>query len=161
MHIPEHLIVFQTEHWIINHHMASALPGYLMLGSRAAARSLADLPQAAQAELGVLLARVQQVMQDELQPRHLYIGRYGHEPGFAVHFHCIPVYAWVEELFWADQRYRALRAFDYPPAVQPMTDGAELTLFIWREFGENPVKPQVQGPDIATRVERLRQVFQG
>ncbi|MCO8170341.1 HIT family protein [Pseudomonas sp. 21LCFQ02] len=159
MHIPEHLIIFETGHWVLNHHMASALPGYLMLGAKTAG-ALGDLPEIAQAELGVLLAKVQRIMQSELQPEQLYISRYGHEAGWPIHFHCIPVYAWVEELFWKDERYRALRAFDYPPAASPTTDGAELTLFIWREFGENPTKPPVVGPGREQVVAILRRAFE-
>lgn len=158
MHVAEHLIILETEHWVLNHHMASALPGYLMLGARTAG-ALADLPEAAQAELGVLLARIQRIMQRELQPEHLYISRYGHDAGWPVHFHCIPVYAWVEELFWQDERYRALRAFDYGAVASPVTDGAELTLFIWREFGENPIKPPVVGPGREQVISTLRRAF--
>lgn len=160
MTIPEPFIILETEHWILNHHMASALPGYLMLGSRAAVDSLADLPDCALTELGVLQARVQRVMQQYLQPRYLYIGRYGHEPGFPIHFHCIPVYDWVEQLFWQDERYRALQRFTYSENLKASTDGAELTLFIWREFGENPIKPTVQGPGIEQAIQGLREMFQ-
>lgn len=120
---------------------------------------MADLPHAALVELGVLQARVQRVMQQHLQPRYLYIGRYGHEPGWPIHFHCIPVYDWVEQLFWEDERYRALQRFTFRDDLKASTDGAELTLYIWREFGENPLKPTVQGPDIATVVEGLRLAF--
>ncbi|SDI99411.1 Diadenosine tetraphosphate (Ap4A) hydrolase [Pseudomonas delhiensis] len=157
MDIPHRLIVHQTQHWTLNHHMASALPGYLMLGSRAAAGSLADLPAAALAELGVLQARTQRILEEQLQPRWLYIGRYGHSPGFPVHFHFIPVYPWVEDAFWADERYRALQRFGNPALGG--TDGAELTLFIWREFGEAEQPPAIHGPDIDSVIARLREAF--
>lgn len=152
-------ILHETEHWILNHHLASALPGYLMLGSKAHVSSLADLPDAALAELGGLLANTQRVLEGLLQPKWLYISRFGHMPGYPLHFHFIPVYAWVEALFWQDERYRLLQTFDYSGSGQSLTDGAELTLFIWREFGEKPRPPAIQGPTISEVIDRLRTAF--
>jgi len=40
-----------------------------------------------------------------------------------------------------------------------LTDGAELTLFIWREFGESPEPPSIQGPGVEQIIERLRLSF--
>lgn len=159
MTLPPRFILHETPHWIINHHLASALPGYVMLGSRAPVDSLADLPEAALAELGGLLARAQRILETQLQPKWLYISRYGHVPGQPIHFHFIPVYAWVEALFWEDARYRALEAFATPSNAQTLTDGAELTLFIWREFGERPIPPAIQGPGVDEVITRLRQAF--
>jgi diadenosine tetraphosphate (Ap4A) HIT family hydrolase len=164
MQMPATHVIHQTEHWLLNHHLASALPGYLMLGSKQPVESLADLPEAALAEMGVLMAKVQRLLEETLQPKWLYIGRFGHSPGFPLHFHFIPVYAWVEELFWADQRYRSLGQFSYIEGAHiegaaTQTDGAELTLFVWREFGEAPVPPAVQGPTIEAVIEQLRGHF--
>ncbi|MEO8490811.1 MULTISPECIES: hypothetical protein [unclassified Pseudomonas] len=87
MQIDPDFILLDTEHWQLNHHLASALPGYLMLGAKAPARSLAEMPEAA------------------------------------------------------------------------LADGAELTLFVWREFGENPMPPVVQGPSVSNVMEQLRTAF--
>ncbi|WP_439865039.1 HIT family protein [Pseudomonas antarctica] len=160
MQIDPDFILLDTEHWQLNHHLASALPGYLMLGAKAPAHSLADMPEAALAELGGLLANVQRVMETQLNPKWLYISRYGHMPGFPLHFHFIPVYGWVEEAFWRDARYRVLQGFGVQTEAQTLTDGAELTLFVWREFGENPVPPVVQGPSVSEVINRLRAAFQ-
>ncbi|MCP1604954.1 HIT family protein [Pseudomonas citronellolis] len=157
MDIPAHLIVHQTQHWILNHHLTSALPGYLMLGSRAPAGSLADLPAAALAELGELQGLIQRILEEQLQPKWLYIGRFGHSPGFPIHFHFIPVYSWVEDAFWADERYRVLQRFG--DSSLGGTDGAELTLFIWREFGEAEQAPVIHGPGIDGVIARLREAF--
>ncbi|MDU4253165.1 HIT family protein [Pseudomonas sp.] len=159
MQIPATHIIHQTEHWLLNHHLASALPGYLMLGSKQPVESLADLPEAALAEMGVLMAKVQRILEETLQPKWLYIGRFGHSPGFPIHFHFIPVYAWVEELFWADARYRSLTRFAHGEDAATQTDGAELTLFVWREFGEAPVPPAVQGPSVEQVIDWLRGRF--
>jgi diadenosine tetraphosphate (Ap4A) HIT family hydrolase len=158
MDIAPRFIIHETAHWVLNHHMTTKLPGYLVLGTRHPVRSLSDLPEGALAEMGVLLAKVQKILQLELQPKWLYISRFGHDPRFPIHFHYIPVYQWVEELFWQDERYRLLRNFG---AVSPQTqtDGAEMTLFIWREFGESPEPPSIQGPSIEEIIERLRVAF--
>lgn len=153
MKIDPAFVLHETEHWRLNHHQSSALPGYLMLGANAPIHSLADMPEAALAELGGLLAKTQRVMEAQLKPKWLYISRFGHMPGFPLHFHFIPVYGWVESLFWQDERYRVLESFG---KQQKATDGAELTLFIWREFGESPAPPSVQGPSVSEAIRCLR-----
>ncbi|QJI29406.1 HIT family protein [Pseudomonas sp. ADAK18] len=159
MQIDPAYILHETEHWILNHHLASALPGYLMLGAKTPISSLADLPEPALAELGGLLAKTQRVMEVQLAPKWLYISRFGHMPGFPLHFHFIPVYGWVEDLFWQDERYRVLENFAAATSPQPLTDGAELTLFIWREFGESFTPPATQGPSVCETIGRLREAF--
>ena len=159
MEIAPHFILHETDHWIINHHLSSALPGYLMLSTKVRTTSLTQLSPDALAELGVLLARTQQIIEQQLLPKRLYIGRFGHEPGWPLHFHFIPVYQWVEDLFWKDARYRLLQNFAYAENALSSTDGAELTLFIWREFGENPVPPEIQGPSVDEVIRELRGAF--
>jgi len=159
MEVAPHFILHETEHWIVNHHLASALPGYLMLGTRIKTNSLAELSTEALAELGGLLARTQQIIEHHLKPKRLYIGRFGHEPGLPFHFHFIPVYDWVEDLFWKDSRYRLLESFAYAENPLPSTDGAELTLFVWREFAENPTPPAIQGRSVEEVIEELRSAF--
>ncbi|EIK73836.1 hypothetical protein PseBG33_3199 [Pseudomonas synxantha BG33R] len=159
MQIAPAFILHQTEHWLLNHHQASKLPGYLMLGAKTSVDSLADMPDDALAELGGLLAKVQRVMQAKLQPKWLYISRYGHMPGFPLHFHFIPVYDWVEQAFWHDERYRSLQGFGSQALTKSLTDGAELTLFVWREFGESLTPPPIRGPGVAQVIERLRAAF--
>jgi diadenosine tetraphosphate (Ap4A) HIT family hydrolase len=159
MDIAPQFIVHETDHWLINHHLASALPGYLMLGSKLKTSSLADLSAEALAEMGGLLARTQQIMERILTPAHLYIGRFGHQPDWPIHFHFIPVYHWVEDLFWKDERYRQLANFAYAENALAATDGAELTLFIWREFGENPTHPEAPGLSVEEVITKLQTAF--
>lgn len=159
MEIAPHFIIHENEHWIINHHLANTLPGYLMLGTKVETTSLAELSSDALGELGGLLAKTQQVIERQLKPKHLYIGRYGHQPGLPIHFHFIPVYHWVEDLFWQDTRYRLLETFAHAQGAVSSTDGAELTLFIWREFGENPTPPKAQGPSVEEVIKHLRSAF--
>lgn len=159
LHIPGEFIIHETEHWILNHNFANALPGYLILGSKAPVDSLGDLPMAALHEFGELLARTQSILQGTLAPERLYVSRYGHSSGYPIHFHLIPVYAWVERLFLEDPRYRLLETFANPSKAETRTDGAELTLFIWREFGESARPPAIEGPTIPQVIEVLRAAF--
>ncbi|MFK8328700.1 HIT family protein [Pseudomonas sp. BJa5] len=156
MDIPPRLIIHESRYWVLNHRMDSALPGYLMLSAKQMTHSLAALPIEAQAELGVLQARIQKAIDDQLQPKRLYIGRFGHGAGYAIHFHFIPVYAWVEALFWEDERYRLLQTFGSIDSALAQTDGAELMLFVWREFCERPEPPPVQGPSVDQVIAALR-----
>lgn len=152
-------VILETTHWLLNHHRSSALPGYLMLGAKTQVNSLAELPEGALAELGGLMANIQKTLEWQLKPKWLYISRFGHAPGYPIHFHFIPVYAWVETLFWKDARYRLLQTFASDENAQSLTDGAELTLFIWREFGESPEPPEAQGPSIKQVIDDLRIAF--
>ena len=70
--------------------LTSKLPGYLMLSARAPIDALPDMPEAALAELGGLLANIQRVMQTQLQPKWLYISRYGHMPASHCTFIAFP-----------------------------------------------------------------------
>ncbi|MNE57346.1 hypothetical protein D3C81_1643940 [compost metagenome] len=51
MDIPPRFIIHQTRHWVLNHRMNSALPGYVMLSAKAQTNALSTLPIEAQAEL--------------------------------------------------------------------------------------------------------------
>ncbi|KAB0488775.1 Diadenosine tetraphosphate (Ap4A) hydrolase [Pseudomonas reinekei] len=159
MEISTQFIIHETDHWIVNHHMSSALPGYLVLGSRAHVHSLGDLPCDALMELGTLLATVQTILQLQMNPKWLYISRFGHDPGYSIHFHFIPVYHWVEELFWNDARYRFLNTLGSKETAQALTDGAELTLFVWREFGERSDPCAIKGPSVSQVIADLRKAF--
>lgn len=159
MHIPPNLVIHETTHWLINHRKDSHLPGYLMLSARQLTNSLATLPNEALAELGILQAQIQQAIETHLLPKRLYIGRFGHDAGHSIHFHFIPIYSWVEALFWKDERYRSLQTFGSLPDGSNQTDGAELTLFVWREFCERPDPPPIEGPSIDQAIAALRHAF--
>ncbi|RUM00161.1 HIT family protein [Rhizobium chutanense] len=158
MEIPPHFHVAETSGWLVNHRMNSALPGYLMISSKTDTNDLSDLSENALAELGPLLARAQSTLKRELNAQRVYIGRYGHTPGYPIHFHVIPIYDWVEELFWKDARYRLLENFAERPG-ETATDGAELTLFVWREFCERAVPPPVTGPSVPEVIQLLREAI--
>ncbi|MCA1444573.1 HIT family protein [Ensifer sp. IC4062] len=160
MQVPDRFLVYGTDFWFLNHRIDSALPGYLMIASKLPVYDLAELPDGALAELGPLLAKAQRAVQAVLKPARVYIGRYGHSPGHPIHFHLIPVYDWVEGLFWRDDRYRVLEHF-VEAQHEPGTDGAELTLFIWREFCERPNPPPIEGPSVPETITLLREKMNG
>ncbi|NKL24200.1 HIT family protein [Rhizobium leguminosarum] len=158
MEIPGRFYVAETNGWLVSHRINSALPGYLMVSSKADTNDLSELSEDALAELGPLLAAAQKVLRQELHAERVYIGRYGHSPGYPIHFHVIPIYYWVEELFWKDERYRLLETFAEGPGETP-TDGAELTLFVWREFCERAEPPPIDGPTVSEAIELLRRTI--
>ena len=135
------LVILQTEDWLLNHRVDTALPGYLMLGARMPTDELSLSPERALAELGTLLARAQRALNAILNPEHLYIGRYGHTAGHAIHFHIIPVCRWVKQAFFRDPRYRVLQGLSGGSTVDE-TDGAELTSM----RGESSVKATTLPP---------------
>jgi diadenosine tetraphosphate (Ap4A) HIT family hydrolase len=157
--VPQQFIIKETGHWLINHRVDSALPGYLMIGSRTDTTNLFDLPPLALADLGVLLAATQKALTDALHPSHIYVGRYGHQEGHSVHFHIIPIYAWVKDAFTSDSRYNVLKSFYTAGAANSAYDGAELTLYVWREFCESPNPPPIPGPSVAESIHLLKQRF--
>jgi diadenosine tetraphosphate (Ap4A) HIT family hydrolase len=158
LEIPEQFHVSETSGWLVNHRINSALPGYLMVSSRSFTNDLSELSPEALAELGPLIARAQTALGTVLGAKRVYIGRYGHAPGYPIHFHIIPIYQWVEDLFWQDERYRLLQTFAEGPGETP-TDGAELTFFVWREFCERADPPPIKGPSITETIELLRKIL--
>jgi hypothetical protein len=49
-----------------------------------------------------------------------------------------------------------LQTFGTTESDSPQTDGAELTLFVWREFCERRDPPPVQGPSVGRVIAALR-----
>lgn len=147
---PEAMTVHETPHWRINHRVKCPVPGYLMVAAKSPdAVELSDLTMGAQQEIGTLLAQTTHVLRDVLGAERVYVTRFGHDPGHTVHFHVIPVYAWIVAAYHADPRY----------AVGPDPDGANLTLFIWREYCERASPPPCAGPSVSEAIEQLRKRF--
>ena len=155
--IPNELIIKETEHWIVNHRVGTRLPGYMMVGARKETAEVHGLSAEAWTELGPLLGLAQRALSDLFDPEHIYVGRYGHTPGQSLHFHVIPVYDWVLAAFAADERYRVLRSLYTPGVATSDPDGAELTLFVWREFCESKTPPSIQGPSVEETIRLLRE----
>jgi diadenosine tetraphosphate (Ap4A) HIT family hydrolase len=157
--IPQQFHIGEAPGWSVNHRINSALPGYLMISSTTATNDLSDLPVDALCSIGTVFAKVQHALKHVLRAQRIYISRFGHSPGYPIHFHVIPIYDWVEELFWKDDRYRVLETFAEGPGETP-TDGAELTLFVWREFCERAEPPPIRGPSVGEAIVILRHAIQ-
>jgi diadenosine tetraphosphate (Ap4A) HIT family hydrolase len=162
---PEAMVVFESCHWRINQRVDARLPGYLMMAPRSAdAVSFSTISPAALVEMGPILAKVTRAIEEQLQPRHLYVGRYGHMSGHNLHFHIIPVYDWLMKAFLNDTRYRVLRQFDTPGVYNSGQDtgfdGAEMTLFVWREFVEGRTSLPQECLNIRETIGHLRKVLQ-
>ena len=161
---PTRFVIHETDHWWVNHRCDTVYPGYLMVGAKDPnGESLADLADAAQSELGPLLARSGKLLRECLGAVRVYHGRYGHTPGHTVHFHVVPVYAWTISAYWQDDRYRSLRQLygNIPDVSGPDDfDGADMTLFICRTYAEPGVDPpQIDGPSVDEVAARLRREF--
>jgi hypothetical protein len=75
----------------------------------------------------------------------------------------IPVYNWMAEAFRNDSRYRSLQQF-YTPGVYTSGkdtgfDGAEMTLFVWRELVESLSPPSLSRPTVEETIQMLRTIF--
>ncbi|WP_426576958.1 hypothetical protein ACP179_22255 [Xenorhabdus stockiae] len=155
MKIPNEKIILKTNNWIVNHRIDSSLPGYVILQSSHNHMNLCDLSNKAIQEMGILMGYIEKTLKKFIFPKYIYIGRYGHTPNTPFHFHFIPVSQWILNLFWSDERYRILGDFG-KSSESHLTDGAELTFFIWREFCEKEISPPVQGISVDEIIAALK-----
>jgi diadenosine tetraphosphate (Ap4A) HIT family hydrolase len=157
---PREFTIHETPHWRINQRIDVALPGYLMLGAcDPAAVRFEYLSTEALKELGPLLRDTVAIIEKALEPKHVYVSRFGHSPGQSIHFHIIPVYSWVIEAFQKDNRYRVLEAFYRPGLADRGFDGPDMNLFISREFAESLTPPRNEGPSMDATLGSLREAF--
>lgn len=146
--VPPELVVLATEHWVVNHRIDSRVPGYLIVGAADAnACQLWRVAGDGLAELGGILADCSRALTETCGASRVYVGRYGHDSGWPVHFHVVPVYGWVEAAY-------AARHPDEEPA-----DGVDLTRFVMREFCERSELAAGDGPGVADVVVRLREAL--
>ncbi len=155
--IPPQYHIAQTSGWSVNHRINSALPGYVMIASTQSTNELGDLSAEALGLMGTVFAKVQRAL-SALGARRVYIGRYGHSPGYPIHFRAIPTASGLKTSS-EGHRYRVLKQFADGPGETP-SDGAELTWFVWREFCERADPPPIKGPSVSETIAILRQVIQ-
>ncbi|AZS50367.1 HIT family protein [Entomomonas moraniae] len=158
MQISDNLIVFNSKHWVVNHRKDSKLSGYLIMQPICSSANCNSLSIEALKEMGSIIARTEGIIKKICNPQYLYISKYGHTPDTPFHFHFIPVYQWVIDLFWSDERYRELSKFG-DPSLSHLTDGAELTFFIWREFCEKELPPKIQGISAQEMIKKIKAEF--
>lgn len=158
MRTSDDYIVFKTKYWVINHRKDSNISGYLIMQPVNYSTNCSDLSIAALNEMGSIIANTESIIQKLFNPQYIYISKYGHTPRSSFHFHFIPVYQWVIDLFWRDNRYRDLSKFG-EPQLKNLTDGAELTFFIWREFCEKQYPTIIQGTPVKEAIEKIKVEF--
>ncbi len=124
--IPTEYVVYETEHWIVNHRMNSTYAGYLMIASKSEVSELSDLCPESLSSLGVVLADVERLLQRAYTPEKIIISKLGFSKGFNCHFHAVPVSKKVIN----EVRKRSSYMFNEP-------DGNDIMLFINREYCEN------------------------
>lgn len=158
MRISDDLIVFKTKYWVVNHRKDSKISGYLIMQPLSGSTDCSNLSMEALNEMGSIIAHTESIIKKLFNPQYIYISKYGHTPNTPFHFHFIPVYQWVVDLFWSDNRYRELSKFG-EPQLKHLTDGAELTFFIWREFCEKEYPPIIHGIPVKEAIEKIKVEF--
>jgi diadenosine tetraphosphate (Ap4A) HIT family hydrolase len=156
--IDERFVVLRTAHWTVNHRTDATLAGYLVVAANdESATSLADLSASALADLGPVLARVTRAVERVLAPEHVYVCRFGHSPGWPLHFHVVPVHRWLVDRLMADPAYDAVRRLSECGRLT-VPDGADLTLYVMREWttAEGRAPPRPSGPSVEDVIGLLR-----
>ena len=144
---PDEFVIYETEHWRVNHRCDATLPGYVMVGAKDTASDLFNLPHAALIEMGLMLSAVVQALEVNFQPEHIHICRFGHDAGHSLHFHVIPIYDWVREAYC--QTNSEIQA-----------DGPSLTLFVSENLTKNRAAVNSTGITVKEAIRVLRQTLQ-
>ena len=144
---PDEFMIYETEHWRVNHRCDATLPGYVMVGAKDTAAGLFNLPHAALTEMGLVLGAVVQALEVNFQPEHIHICRFGHDAGHSIHFHVIPIYDWVREAY--DQTNSEIQA-----------DGPSLTLFVSENLTKNRATVNSRGVTVKEAIRLLRRTLQ-
>jgi diadenosine tetraphosphate (Ap4A) HIT family hydrolase len=101
-------ILYETEHFRVEHSNAFLVPGYLFVVPKTRCRSLTELPSAAVSEMGNVLVLATSAVEAVVKPIITYCAKFG-ESGSDVHFHVLPRTTWLTTAFW--------RAFPDHPGV--------------------------------------------
>lgn len=133
------MIIYETDHWLLEHRKNSKLPGYLILATKdISAVSLSDLPLSALSELGSIEAKITRILESRFGARLVYICKWGFSAGNPPHFHIIPLYDWVEKAYANDPFWSK---------IEP--DGPAHCAYITRAFIEYKNPPLIIGPSVA------------
>ncbi len=152
---PDNSVIFRSPHWILNHNLDAKIPGYLMLSPVSGASQFHDLAETALTDLGPVIALATQSILACFKPDYIFTSRYGVTPGVALHFHIIPIYAWIKDMLRDHPRYRCLDSL-YNPDFGTNPDAADFTLFVWREFVESKTPLAAAGFSFDETVTTLR-----
>ena len=146
-------IVFESDHWRVNQRVDSLLPGYLVVGARTGS-SWSLLSASALLELGPVLSAAVRTLQKCLSPEHVHVCSFGHDSGHSLHFHVIPIYEWVKEMY-----FQAVTDGGTEVVYPDFADGASLTLFVSEEFSRGRSLCKVPGPSVREIIQELSSAF--
>ncbi len=75
--IPSELVVFENDHWIVNHRMNSTYAGYLMVASKSEVSELSALCPNSLSSLGLVLAEVERLLNRTFAPQKVIFSKLG------------------------------------------------------------------------------------
>jgi diadenosine tetraphosphate (Ap4A) HIT family hydrolase len=83
------LTVFKDEHFLVSQCAKCDIPGYLILEFKHNSKNLYQSPKAAQKQLGILIAKLEHIIEQTISPLNIYILKFGEETK-SLHFHIFP-----------------------------------------------------------------------
>lgn len=92
MAIPETIdnyLIYENEHFKIEHCHSCSVPGYLIVSPKKLVKSIHELPEVFQKQLGSILAVATKLIQEIINPVKIYCTQFGEE-GEQLHFHVFP-----------------------------------------------------------------------
>jgi diadenosine tetraphosphate (Ap4A) HIT family hydrolase len=141
-------VIFETDHWVVSHRADSRWPGYLMVCARAARPDVCDLDAEALSELGRVLGDTERLLRRALSPHKVVFAKLGFTPGFACHFHAIPVTAAL------------LAEIASHPDYADEPDGNDAMLFVSRVYCERALDTR-QSRQLTATIGMLRACHAG
>jgi diadenosine tetraphosphate (Ap4A) HIT family hydrolase len=91
-------LLFENDHFIIEHSMVYRIPGYLFVSPKVKVYSLSELPEKALISLGATLSIAVKAVEIFIKPINVYYSKFG-ESGYPLHFHIFPRTQWITELY--------------------------------------------------------------
>ncbi len=106
-------------------------------------------------EMGLIIEQAVTAIKNAFKPKHIFVSKYGVEPGNVIHFHIIPIYDWIDEMIAADENYSFIETL-YDPNLPMKYDAADYLLFIWRELTEKAHQSGIDPVNIDESIQILK-----
>jgi diadenosine tetraphosphate (Ap4A) HIT family hydrolase len=91
-------LLYENNHFIIEHSMKYHIPGYLFVSPKVKVYSLSELSDEALVCLGTTLSIAVKAVEIIIKPINVYCSKFG-ESGSPLHFHIFPRTQWITELY--------------------------------------------------------------
>jgi diadenosine tetraphosphate (Ap4A) HIT family hydrolase len=91
-------LLFENDHFIIEHSVKYRIPGYLFVSPKVEVYSLSELSDEALPCLGTALSIAVKAVETIIKPINVYYAKFG-ESGCPLHFHIFPRTQWITELY--------------------------------------------------------------